>query len=62
MITFVICFAFIILWWIIPFYVYYDVQKRSKQNPLVWAIASYFIPIVFIYWLMIRPKDVNSNV
>ena len=54
---------FVIGWWIMPFYVYFDARRRNEQRPFLWAIASYFIPLVFIYWLIIRPKrdDKNGN-
>lgn len=44
----------IVFWWIMPFWVYLDAKKLGEQRPFLWAIASYFIPIVFIYWLLIR--------
>jgi len=44
---------------IIFLWVYYDAKyKAFKQYPLLWAVASLFIPLVLILYLLYRtPKN-----
>lgn len=47
---------------IMPIYVYFDTKNRGEQRPGLWAISSLFIPLIWIYWLVIRrdkPKGVR---
>ena len=57
----ILAFVFIVMWWIMPFFVYFDSKKKGEKHPILWAISSYFIPLVFIYYLSIRHKLKELN-
>jgi len=56
MIIYILGVALIIVLFLMPIYVYFDAKRRGKEHPFLWFIASWFIPLVWIYWLCIRNK------
>lgn len=48
---------------IIPFFVYKDAVKNEIENPILWAVVTFFftVPGLLIYLLAIRPDAVKKK-
>jgi len=46
---------------LMPVYVFFDTRTRGKEHPGIWALASWCIPLVWIYWLLIRPPKIRNT-
>lgn len=42
--------------WIVGIWVYYDAEKQGVNNPVMWLILSFFMPIIvpIVYVLVVR--------
>ncbi len=59
-----VCLIPLIIDAVLSYVVYKDAKKNNVENPILWALITFFLPLVgiLVYFLAIRPEALKKNV